>query len=158
MRKVFLLATAAVVVVACAKKETPATDTAAAAPAPPPPPPPAPLTAADVKGTWNGTSKREGDTTTTAFTVTSTSDSTGKLTFASTKQSVDYKVTFSADSMIATSKPYNDPAMPKGAPKVTFHSIAHLKDGKLVGVAHLMPATKPDSVVATANWEATKAP
>jgi len=158
MRKVLLLAVATIAV-GCAKKETPATDTAAAAPAPAPaPPPPAPLTAADIKGTWNGTSKREGDTTTTAFTVTSTTDSTGKLTFASTKQSVDYNVTFNADSMVATSKPYNDPAMPKGAPKVTFHSIGRLKDGKLVGVAHLMLASKPDSVVATANWEATKAP
>ena len=60
--------------------------------------------------------------------------------------------------MISTSKPYKDPALPKNAPKVTFHSIGHMKDGKLVGVAHLMLASKPDSVVGQANWEATKAP
>jgi hypothetical protein len=158
MRKVFLLATAAVVVVACAKKETPATDTAAAAPAPPPPPAPVALTPADIKGTWNGTSKREGDTTTVAWTVTSTSDSTGKITFAANKQTVDFTTKLDADSMIATSKPYNDPGLPKGSPKVTFRSVGRLKDGKLVGAAALMLAAKPDSVIGKSNWEATKAP
>ena len=84
-------------------------------------------------------------------------DSTGKLTFGN-KQSVDYSIKLDADSMIATSKPYNDPALPKGSPKVIFHSIGHLKDGKLSGIAHLMLASKPDSLLATSNWEATKAP
>ena len=158
MRKIFLLATAAVVVVACAKKETPATDTAAAATTTPPPPAPAALTPADVKGTWNGTSKRDGDTTTVAWTVTSTSDTTGKITFAANKQTVDFATKLDADSMIATSKPYNDPGLPKGAPKVTFHSVGRLKDGKLVGAATLMLAAKPDSVLGKSNWEATKAP
>jgi type IV secretory pathway VirB10-like protein len=157
MRKVFLLA--AIVVVGCAKKETPAADTAAAAPAPAPPPPaPAALTAADIKGTWNGEAKREGDTTTTKWTVTSTSDSTGKIMFAANKQSVDFTTKLDADSMVATSKPYNDPSLPKGAPKVTFRSVGHLKDGKLVGTATLMLAAKPDSVLGKSNWQATKAP
>ena len=154
MRKVFLLAA---IVVACAKKEAAPVDTATPAP-PPPPPPPAALTAADLKGTWNGTSKRQNDTTNIQFTLTSTSDSTGKLTFTKTKQSVDYSIKLDADSMIATSKPYNDPTAKKGSPKVTFHSIGHLKDGKLTGVVHIMPAAKPDSVIDTGNWEATKAP
>jgi hypothetical protein len=155
MRKVFLIAA---IVVACAKKEAPPADTATPAPPPPPPPPPAP-TAADVAGTWNGTSSAEGDTTKTQWTITSTSDSTGKLTFTKTKQTVDYTVKLSGDSLVATSnKPYNDPSMPKGSPKVNFHSIGRLKDGKMVGIAHLMLASKPDSVLGTANWEATKAP
>ena len=161
MRNALFVAAAAIAVVACAKKEAPATDTAAAASAaaPAPPPPPAPITAADVKGTWDGSSKREGDTASVAWTLTSTSDSTGKLTFTSNKQSVDYNLKFAGDSLIATSaKPYNDPSMPKGAPKVNFHSIGRLKDGKLVGVAHIMSTTKPDSILATANWEATKKP
>ena len=154
MRKVLLLA---MIVVACAKKEEPAVDTSAAAP-PPPPPPPAALTAADVKGNWNGTSKREGDTTNVQWTLTSVTDSTGKLTFASNKQSVDYTIKLDADSMVATSKPYTDPSLPKGTPKVTFHSIGRLKDGKLGGIAHIMLASKPDSLLGTATWEATKAP
>ena len=154
MRKVFLIAA---IVVACAKKEAPPADTATPAPPPPPPPPPA-LTAADVKGTWNGTGRREGDTTTTVFTITSVTDSTSKVSFPANKQTVDVAIKFDADSMIATSKPYNDPAMPKGAPKVTFKSVGRLKDGKLVGTATITLASKPDSVVAKPNWEATKAP
>src|SRR5215510_11794129 len=95
MRKVFILA---LLVAACAKKE-PAPDTTTPAPPPPPPPPPA-LTAADVKGTWNGTSKREADTTTVTWTVTSVTDSTSKITFAKTKQTVDFSVKFDGDSMM----------------------------------------------------------
>jgi hypothetical protein len=154
MRKLFLLA---VVVAACAKKEAPAADTAAAAP-PPPPPAPAALTAADMRGTWNGTSKREGSDSTVAFAFVSTSDSTAKIVFAGSKDSVNFKIKYDADSSISTSVAYKDPTAPKGAPKVTFHSIARMKDGKLVGVAHISPVTKPDTVIATVNWQATKAP
>src|SRR4051812_35040458 len=155
MRKVFLLA---VLVAACAKKETPATDTAAAAVTPPPPAAPAALTPADMRGTWNGTSKREGSDSTAKFTVVSTSDSTGKFVPAGSKDSVSFTTKFDADSSIVTSAPYNDPTMPKKAPKVMFRSIGRLKDGKLVGTANLMLASKPDSVVGKSTWEATKAP
>jgi hypothetical protein len=154
MRKVFLLAA---LVLACAKKEAPPADTAAPAPPPPPPPPPA-LTAAEMKGTWNGTTKREGDTTTIAWTVTTVTDSTSKLTYAKNKQTVDFTTKYDADSMIAMSKPYNDPGLPKGTPKVVFRSVGRMKDGKLVGTATLMLASKPDSVLGKSTWEATKAP
>jgi len=154
MRKVFLLA---LLVAACAKKEQPAADTSTPAP-PPPPPPPAALTAADVKGTWKGTTKAEGDTTTHSFTITTVNDSTAKLTDTKTKRSVEYALKFDADSMIATSKPWTPPPSPKGAPKVIDHAVGHLKDGKLVGMATTVLASKPDSVLAKSNWEATKAP
>ena len=153
MRKVLLLAVA---VVACSKAETPAVDTAAAAP--PPPAAPAALTAADVRGVWNGTGKREGSDTVTTFTVISTSDSTGKIVIAGLKDSVSTTTKFDGDSMIVTSSAYKDPSAPKNAPPVTFRSIGRLKDGKLVGTASLMPAAKPDTVVARVNWEATRAP
>ena len=154
MRKVLFLAVA---LAACAKTETPAADTAAAAP-PPPPPAPAAMTAADMRGTWTGTGKREGSDSAVAFSFVSTSDSTAKFVFAGRKDSVNLKIKYDADSSITTSAPYTDPAAPKNAGKVTFHSIAHMKDGKLVGVAHISPVAKPDTVVATVNWEATKAP
>ena len=154
MRKVLLLA---LLVVACAKKEQPAADTSTPAPPPPPPPPPA-LTAADVKGTWNGTSKADGDTTTHAFTVTSINDSTAKLTDVKSKRSVEYALKFDADSMIATSKPWNPPGSPKGAPKVIDRAVGRLKDGKMVGVGTTVLASKPVSVVGKSNFEATKAP
>jgi len=154
MRKVFLLA---VLVAACAKKE-PAPDTTTPAPPPPPPPPPA-LTAADITGTWNGTSKREGgDTTTTAFTVKSTSDSTATLTFPKSKVTVAVKTKLDADSLISTSGAYNDPSLPKGTPKVTLRAVGRMKDGKLVGTTNIMLASKPDSVIGKSTWEATKAP
>lgn len=153
MRKVFFLA---LLVIACAKKEQPAADTSAPAPPPPPPPPPA-LTAADVNGTWKGTSKFEGDTTTSSFTVT-INDSTAKATDPKTKQSIEYAVKLDADSMIATSKPFIEPSLPKGTPKVIDRSVGRVKDGKMVGVETLVLASKPDSVVGKGNWEATKAP
>ena len=153
MRKVLLLA---LLVVACAKKEQPAADTSA--PAPPPPPPPASLTAADVAGTWNGTSKREGDTATVAFTFKSTSDSTGTITFPKTKTTVEFHTKLDADSVISTSKPYSDPTLPKGTPKVTFHAVGRMKDGKMTGTSAIMLASKPDSVLGHATWEATKVP
>jgi hypothetical protein len=156
MRRVFLLTLA---VVACSKAETPATDTAATAAAPTPPPAaPATLTAADMRGTWKGTSKREGTDSTNTFTVVSTSDSTGKIVFGSSKDSVNFTTKLDADSSIVTSAPYNDPTLPKNAPKVVFRSVGRLKDGKLVGTANLMFASKPDSVIGKSTWEATKAP
>jgi hypothetical protein len=154
MRKVLLLAVAALA--ACAKTETPAADTAAAAP--PPPPAPAALTAADMRGTWTGTGKAVGTDSVSAFSFVSTSDSTAKIVFAGSKDSVNFKIKYDADSSISTSAPYTDPNAPKKSGKVTFHSIARLKDGKLVGVAHISPVAKPDTVIATVNWEATKAP
>ena len=151
MRKVLFLAVA---VAACAKTETPAADTAAAAA----PPPPAALTAADMRGTWNGTTKREGTDSTATFTVVSTSDSTGKIVFGGSKDSVDFTTKFDADSSIVTSAAYNDPALPKQAPKVVFRSVGRLEGGKLVGTASVMLASKPDSVIGKSTWEATKAP
>ena len=153
MRKVFLLA---LIVAACAKKE-PAPDTTTPAPPPPPPPPPA-LTAADIAGTWNGTAKGEGDTTATAFTVKSTSDSTSTVTFTKAKLTVAASTKLDADSLIATSKAYKDPMLPKGTPNVMFRAVGRMKDGKLVGTTTVMLAAKPDSVVGHSTWEATKAP
>ena len=153
MRKVLLIAVA---VVACSKAETPATDSATAAPAPPPAP--AALTAADVSGTWNGTSKREGTDSVGTFTLLNTSDSTGKVVFPNVKDTVTTLAKFDGDSVIVTSSAYKDPSAPKNAPKVIFRSVGRMKDGKLVGVAAISPATKPDSVIARVTWEATKAP
>jgi hypothetical protein len=111
-----------------------------------------------VNGTWNATSKIEGDTATNTFTFKNATDSTGKLTFTKTKTSVDYTVKLDADSLVAVSKPYKDPGLPKGTPNVTFRSVGRMKDGKLSGTATIMLASKPDSVMGRATWEATKAP
>ena len=150
MRKVLLIAVA---VVACSKAETPATDTAA----PAPPPAPAALSAADVSGTWKGTSTREGSDSILTFTIIN-SDSAGKVVFPNVKDTVTTLMRFDGDSVIVMSSAYREPGSPKNAPQVTFRSVGRIKDGKLVGVAAISPAAKPDTVVTRVTWEATKAP
>ena len=153
MRKLFILAVA---VVACSKQEAPATDTAAAAPAPPPAP--VAMTAADLAGTWTGTTKREGSDSVTAVTFGSSSDSTGWITFAGSKDTTKFTTKFDADSSMSMSGPYKDPSMGKNPPMVMFRSGAHKKDGKLVGTATIVLASKPDSVIGRATWEGSKVP
>lgn len=153
MRKLLITA---VLLASCAKAETPAVDTTAAVA--PPPAAPAMLTAAEVGGTWNGQSKAEGkDSVVAKWTTVRSTDSTGKFIYEGSKDSVAFKTTYDADSMIATSVAYSSPRTPKG-PKVTFRSIGRLKDGKLSGTSVTLLASKPDSVVARGTWEATKAP
>jgi hypothetical protein len=148
MKKAMLLAA---FLVACSKAETPQADSPAVAAGP------APLTAADVAGTWNGTTMAEAsDSVVNRWTVTG-DGMTGKWIGESMKDSVATTTTYDADSMIVTSAPYKDPIQ-KGNPVVTFRSVGRLTGGKLVGTAAIMPASKPDSVVARFRWEATKAP
>lgn len=149
MKKAMLLA--AFAVFACAKSETPAADSPAVAAGP------APLTAADVAGTWNGMTMMENsDSVVSRWTVTG-DGTNGKWISDAMKDSVATSTTYDADSMIVTSVPYKDP-LQKGNPTVTFRSVGRLTGGKLVGTATVMPADKPDSVVARFRWEATKAP
>jgi hypothetical protein len=155
MRKSLLLA--ALVVAACSKEETPAADSAATAT--PPPATPAPLSAADLTGTWHGIVKAEGtDSVVNRFTAVRTTDSTGKTISEGAKDSVAYTIRYDADSMIATSAPYTDPSLPKGTPPVMYRSVGRLKDGKLVGTSSVMFAAKPDSVISRSTWEATRTP
>jgi hypothetical protein len=150
MRKLILMIA---VLAACSKTETAKTDTAAPAMAPPP----AAMTAADISGTWNGTTMAEqSDSVLNRFTVVSADGMTGKFIIEGQKDSVSFTTVLDADSLVATSAPYTDPNM-KGA-KVMFRSVGRMKDGKLVGTSTIMPASKPDSVAMRARWEATKAP
>jgi hypothetical protein len=152
MRKLFLLAA---VIVACSKAETPPTDTAAAmAPAPP-----ANLTAADLQGTWTGMSKAAGtDSVTNRWTVTSTSDSTGTITYEGSKTPIALRTVFDADSFVTTSAPFTAPGAKASAPKVMFRSVGRIQNGQMVGTSTTMLATKHDSIMATRTFTATKAP
>jgi hypothetical protein len=153
MRKLLL---AAVILTACSKAEKPADTTAATTP--PPPPAPVALTAAAVAGTWHGESKADGkDSVVAKWTLVRSTDSTGKLVYDGSKDSVAFSTKFDADSTIATSVAYTSPRMPKG-PKVMFRSTGWLKDGKLSGTSVTLLASKPDSVLMRSTWEATKAP
>ncbi len=148
MKKAMLLTA---FIVACGPSETPKADSPAVAAVP------APLTAADVAGTWTGTTLAEAsDSVIARWTVTG-DGTNGKWVVDGSKDSVATTTTYAADSMIVTSVAYKDPVI-KGNPTVMFRSIGRLTGGKLVGTAVVMPADKPDSVVARFRWEATRAP
>lgn len=148
MKKAMLLAA---FVIACGRSETPKADSPAVAAGP------APLTAADVAGTWSGTTMAEtSDSVLSRWTVTG-DGMNGKWVPEGSKDSVATTTTYDADSMIVTSAPYKDP-LTKGNPTVTFRSVGRLTGGKLVGTAIVMLASKPDSVINRVRWEATKAP
>ena len=153
MRKALLLALA---LAACSTKDAPKTDSAAGVAANEPAAP-ARLTAADVAGTWSGTSMAEAtDSVTNRWTSIRANDTTAKLIFENSKDTISYTVVYDADSMIATSKPYASLTTPKT--QVVFRSVGRLKDGKLVGTSTTTLAAKPDSVVARGRWEAVRKP
>lgn len=148
---------AVVALVACSKGDAPAVDSAAMSSAMAEAP--APLTAADVEGSWNGESMGEtSDSVTLRWTTKNNVDGTNAtLTIEGQTEAISFTRTFDGDSMIAMSTPYTNPADPKG-PKLLFRSVGRLKDGKLVGTSANMLADKPDSVVSRGRYIATKAP
>jgi len=151
-----LLLVPALVLLACAKSEPAASDSVAVV-TPAPAPAPAALTAAEVSGKWNGaTMPADRDTVLGRWTIVSSSDSTATLTFVGAKGSVRYTTRFDADSLIATSAPYVRPDDTKRQ-RVVFHSVGRLRDGKLVGTVTHTLASKPDSIVDRARWEASRA-
>jgi hypothetical protein len=152
MKKAMLLA--ALAVVACAKPDADkaAMDSAAMAAGP------APLTAADMAGTWNGTAMAEGsDSVLFRFVAVSPNGMDGKTIIEGQTDSVQVMHMFDGDSVIATSVPYTDQMAP-GKPQVTFRAVGRKVDGKIVGRSTTMLASKPDSVVGRIRFEMTKAP
>ena len=160
-RTAFPLVALTASVAACAQGDT-AADTAAVADATPPAAAAAParpaLTPADVAGEWAGTSYADpGDSVVARWRITSRTDSTAVLTFDGTKRTVNYRTTVAGDSLVSVSEPYTPPGAPATAPKVTFHAIGRLQGDTLRGVTHVMSATKPDSMIGTHRWVATRA-
>jgi len=152
MRRMLFLAVAVVAAfAACAKSETGSADTAAMAAAP------APLTAADLDGTWSGVSMAEtSDSVTNRWTaVRGATESEVKLVIEGTKDTITYTRTLDADSLVAISAPFTPPTPPK-SPQVIVRSVGRLMGGKLVGTAVTMLAAKPDSVISRGRWEATR--
>lgn len=168
-RSAFVLAALTASVAACAQgdrgADTAAVDTTTTAPAavasaaaPGATPTGRALTAADVAGEWAGTSYAEvGDSVTGRWHIRTRTDSTAVFTFDDTKRTIDYKTTISGDSLVAVSEPYTPPGAPANAPKLTFHAIGRLYGDTLRGVTHIMSAAKPDSLISTSRWVATRA-
>ncbi len=149
MKKAILLAA---VLFACAKRDEPAADTAAMAAGP------APLTAAELAGTWNGTAMAENsDSVLFTFTVWSPTGMDSKTLMAGQKDTVAVTHMISGDSLVATSASYVDATIP-GKPTVMFRAVGRLMGGKLAGTAAVMLASKMDSVLARNRFEMTKTP
>ena len=149
MKKVMLLAA---FLVACGPAEQPAVDTPATAG-------PAPISAADLAGTWTGTMMAEGsDSVLGRFTVVNPTGNDAKIVTEGSRDSVAMSHTFDADSFVATSAVYTDQNLP-GKPQVTTRAVGRLvMPGQARGTSTIMLASKPDSVLLRTRWEATKSP
>lgn len=149
MKKMMLLGA---FLVGCGPREQPAADTAAMAAGP------APLTAADMAGTWNGTAMAEGsDSVLFRFTAVTPNGMDGKAIIEGQADSIQVMHMFDGDSVIATSAPYTDQMAP-GKPQVTFRAVGRMVGGKIVGTSTTMLASKPDSVLGRIRFEMTKSP
>lgn len=125
---------------ACAKAETPATDSSASTAAMP-----TPLTEAQLAGTWTGTTKMDGDTTTVHWT-----EVCGGGTCRGTVQEVpgDTVVStyrFDGDSAIGVSSPYVDKTA--GNRRVIDNWVVRITGTSVSGHGWSVLADKPDSVV-----------
>jgi hypothetical protein len=160
MRKVFLLI-AALPFIACAKKEAAVSDSAAAAAAAAAAPPAAPaLTAADIVGTWTGTSMAQASDSVLGH-WTCVQAAAGNVSrcvdAAAPKDTIAYTYTISGDSVMWTSAAYKPPQPPK-SPQVIDHVVGRTAGGKWSGTSVTVLASKPDSVLMRTRWEATKTP
>jgi hypothetical protein len=148
MRKLLL---GAVLLAACAKGDAPATDTMAMDTAART----TTLSAADVEGTWSGSTMMEGsDSVVSRWTATGRG-SEGALVYEGTTDSIRYTTTFDGDSMVVVSQPHSSPVDQQ---QVTFRSVGRLQGGRLVGTATNHPAGNADSVIVRSRWEATRNP
>jgi hypothetical protein len=155
MRFLALLCCAAVAAGCSKPEQTPVQDTTAVVT----PPPPAPISLADVAGTWTVRSMAEGsDSVLVTTTMVATADTTGwTITLPGRAKPVPSRVVaVSGDSIVTEAGPYES-VLRKGV-QVTTQSVMRLRDGKLVGttVAHYKTAAA-DSVVRL-RTEGTRAP
>jgi glucose/arabinose dehydrogenase len=134
--------------VACEKpREQPAADTSmAAGPEPAPAPAAAPISLADLAGTWAMRVMPEGsDSTILTYELTASADGSSWTFNFPNRKPVPASVRAEGDSVLVEAGPYES-ALRKGV-QVTTKSVFRVQDGKLEGkvVAHY--ASGPDTVV-----------
>jgi len=146
-----IVVVAVVVAAACSRTETPAADSPSVTPAAAA----APLSAADIAGTWDGQGMpMTRDTVVVTFTMTN--DSTGRkstLSFPSGEKVDAKSVTFSGDSVVTESGLFRS-QLRKGQ-MVTTRSVLRMQGGKLVGIA---TSKYEDGDTASFRLTATKKP
>lgn len=146
----------AALVSACAKGDAPATDTAAA---PAAAAMPAPATIADFAGDFDWVLKAEvGDSVLSTGTAHTDASGAGyTLNAARPTDTVRFESAIAGDSLIQSSKPYTDPAMPKGVGQVTFrYAGAATVATEWSGLISISPAAKADTVIMRARVEVKK--
>lgn len=147
------IAALVLVVAACAKKDA-APDTAAASAAATPPAP-APLTNADLAGTWEGEGMpMDKDTVVVRFSMMNTTADTGwTMTFASGEKARVSNVVIAGDSVTSTAGPFKSQV--RRGVTANVSSTFRMKDGKMVGVTR---STYSNGDTATYRITATKKP
>lgn len=150
MRKLLLLP---LVLWACGgAKEAPPAEAAAA------------LTAADVTGTYVGSTMAEGtDSVLTTWTVRVTANAAGGLdgkivNDATPNDTVAFVMTVSGDSALGVSVPYTDPMAPAGSPQMAWTSVARPGAGNAWSGSLAIMIAGTDSVVQRAHWAGTRTP
>jgi hypothetical protein len=138
------------VVFACAKGGEAPADSAAMAAAP------APVTDADVAGTWTGMFKPDGQDSTFAFTDICGGGTCRLIAANAPTDTVTSTYTIDADSVHGVSTPYVDKTM--GNATLIDHWIARPKAGQVTGRGWMVLASKPDSVVLRYTFTATRNP
>lgn len=142
------------VLVGCEKpKEQPAAAADTTSMAAPAPAAPAPISLADVAGTWTMRVMRENSDS-AVLSYDMVADNNGFTFNFPKRKPVKAMVTTSGDSLIAEAGPYE--SMLRKGIQVTTHSVMRLQDGKLVGttIAHYK-TTGPDTVLSL-RTEGTK--
>lgn len=131
MRKV-VLAAFAISIAACSKTETPASDTAA----PPAASTPAPLTNADLAGTWEAQGMpMDKDTVVVRFTMNNTDTGEGSsVVFPSGVKVVQSSRYTSGDSVVSESGNFKSQVR-RGQQVTSTRMVLRLRDGKLVGTS-----------------------
>jgi len=154
MRKLLLLP---LVLWACGgAKDAPPADTAAMVPAA--------LTAADVVGSYTGTTMVQGPDSviTSTWTASIAANAAGGLdgkivNAAAPADTTAFSVTLSADSTINVSAPYTDPLAAKGSPQMAWTSVGRGMGNAWTGTVNWMVAGS-DSVTQSGTWTGTRTP
>ncbi len=153
MRKILLLP---LVLWACGgAKEAPPAEAPAATPVA--------LTAADVVGSYTGTTMANGtDSVLSTWTSVGMTNAEGGLegklvNTAAPNDTVSFTGTLSADSVIWASAPFTPPGAAAGSPQLKWIAVGRAAGNAWTGTAVTMIAAT-DSVVQNSHWTATRTP
>lgn len=139
----------AALVAACAKSESGTADSAATAAVGP-----APLTEAELAGTWTGTMKADGSDSVMVHWTQVCAAGACKGTAQEAPDTIPSTYTIAGDSTIGVTPAYADATT--GGVKVIDNWVARVSGPAISGRGWMVLADKPDSVVLRYTFEGTK--